>query len=590
MPNGLTPGCLAFLACCSLVLSASEAGAEVSVLTNWLNTPVAVSAQSRGRTVLSRRLAPSESVPVFFAEDLIVRFRSGDRMATMALRPYTVYGFALRVPDGATVLQQVRLGEDGPKTPPPSLPDDPPADSKPFVVTVKLLVDEDEPRHRHLWEQRLRQRVKAASAVIEKHAGVALEVVAVQTWESNDKHKQFSRSLMEFEREVRPAPAQVAIGFSSQYQIARGRVHLGGTRGPLHPWILLKERSPNVRETERAELLVHELGHYLGAAHSPEPESVMRPVITGGLQRARGAQIRFDPVSTLLMGMVAEEMRGGARGLSGLTAVTRQRMRGVYTAVGKTLPGDTAAQVLVRLMGHNSPRGSTFSKAKRVLRSLSFAAAEREKAASDSSGPPPKAGDALTNHYVRHAAAAALGVGEGEEARRALLIGMGVFVDDTQALRQNPLTKTICDAVETEAERLRRLESAGVPTVHDRHDLAKHFFISALLTSVTSAERAEQIGLAKEVMDANGGSGFSFADMAANYAGVRFASAVIDGSADLGDIRGGFRVSDFLPPVDGFPEGLTAAELRERYPGDELKRELEGVAELIDGLPVYRGR
>ncbi len=590
MPSGLHRGCLAFLAVLSFAFVAPECSAEVTVLTNWLNTPVAVTAQSGGRTVLSRRLEPSESAPVFFSGGLTVRFRSGDRMATMALRPYTVYGFALRVPDRATVLQQVRLGPEGPTIPPPSVPNEPPPVDKPFVVPVKLLVDEDEPRHRHLWEERLRARVEAASEVIEKHAGLALEVVAVETWESNDQHKVFRRSLMEFENEVRPQPAQVAIGFSSQYQIARGRVHLGGTRGPLHPWILLKERSPNVRETERTELLVHELGHYFGAAHSPEPESVMRPVITGGLQRARGAQIRFDPVSTLLMGMVAEEVRGGARRLGGLSTVTKKRMRGVYEALGKTLPGDGAAPVLVRLMEHHSPRGTKYGPAQRVLQGLVRAAEKRLQAANNPEAPPPLAGDALTNHYVRQAAAAALASGEGDAARRALLVGMGVFVDDTLVLRQNPLTKAICDAIETEDERLRRLESAGTPTMHERHDLAKHFFISALVTSALGPERAEQVGLTKEVMDANGGSGFSFADMAANYAGVRFANAVIDGTVDLGDVRGGFRVTDFLPPVSGFPEGLTAAELNELYPGEELKRELAEVAELVDALPVYAGR
>ena len=46
------------------------------------------------------------------------------------------------------------------------------------------------------------------------------------------------------------------------------------------------------------------------------------------------------------------------------------------------------------------------------------------------------------------------------------------------------------------------------------------FAISAALTAHSGAERAKQVGVAKEFLDALGSSGFSFADLAADYAGI----------------------------------------------------------------------
>ncbi len=70
----------------------------------------------------------------------------------------------------------------------------------------------------------------------------------------------------------------MAIGFTSQYMIPHGVMHLGGTRGPLYPYILIRELgSQHVSKSERLEILVHEMGHYLGASHTADMDSVMRP-------------------------------------------------------------------------------------------------------------------------------------------------------------------------------------------------------------------------------------------------------------------------------------------------------------------------
>ena len=144
---------------------------------------------------------------------------------------------------------------------------------------MKILVDDDEKAVRAIWEERLRKRIADASKILEKYAGITLEVVGCDTWVTTNDVQDFDAQLREFEANVKPRPADVAIGFASQYSVVTGRTHLGGTRGALGSHIMLREWSRHVSEPERLELLVHELGHYFGAAHSPEPVSVMRPVL-----------------------------------------------------------------------------------------------------------------------------------------------------------------------------------------------------------------------------------------------------------------------------------------------------------------------
>ena len=88
----------------------------------------------------------------------------------------------------------------------------------------------------------LRRRIAAASAILEQTCRVQLKVVAVGTWNSDNRTTDFTASLSEFEREMKPYPARVAIGFTSQFPIVRGRTHMAGTRGPLHTHILARRR------------------------------------------------------------------------------------------------------------------------------------------------------------------------------------------------------------------------------------------------------------------------------------------------------------------------------------------------------------
>ena len=118
-----------------------------------------------------------------------------------------------------------------------------------------------------------------------------------------------------------------------------------------------------------------------------------------------------------------------------------------------------------------------------------------------------------------------------------------------------------------EAEALR-----GRITAHGRADWPRHFWVSAALTLLSDADRSIAVGITKELMDAvPGGSGFSFADLAADAAGNTFALAATQDAASARatqrKIMRGARIEDYLPDLHSLPEGLTRDQLQMEYGG-----------------------
>ncbi len=80
-------------------------------------------------------------------------------------------------------------------------------------------------------------------------------------------------------------------------------------------------------------------------------------------------------------------------------------------------------------------------------------------------------------------------------------------------------------------------------------------------------------GILKEEWDAGkGGSGFSFSDLMADDAGVRFAAAATrddNAAAQMQRrlISGDVRIDDVFPPAEDLPEGIPHRELQERFGG-----------------------
>ncbi|MDZ7618516.1 MAG: hypothetical protein U1E05_16050, partial [Patescibacteria group bacterium] len=286
---------------------------------------------------------PSEVVSVWVTGRVAASFPSGEETRHYGLQPNQAYTLVQR--DGRPDMTVIRLAGDS-ELPPESAIDGRLLPSpKPVMVPVKLLVDDDEPAVQSVWEPRLRSRLAEASDILQRHCGVQLEVVAVGTWQSDNGVNDFGQSLAEFERKVRPSPAMLAIGFTSQYHIPPRHVPLGGTRGPLYPWILIREWSQHVTTSERLEVLVHELGHVFGAAHSPESVSVMRPMLGDRQSHARSFRIGFDPLNTLAMCLLTNELRHAPfRGFASIRPEGRESLRQVYAALSRAMPDDPAAK------------------------------------------------------------------------------------------------------------------------------------------------------------------------------------------------------------------------------------------------------
>lgn len=203
-----------------------------------------------------------------------------------------------------------------------------------------------------------------------------------------------------------------------------------------------------------------------------------------------------------------------------------------------------------------------------------------------------RSGDDLTEYYVRAAATAARRLPE-KEAAPAFLLALGIALDESSLLRDNFLTRSLWRRVESSEARKQRLAVLGSPTLHGRHDLAQHFSVSAALTAVTGPTAAESAGVLKEVMDSRGGSGFSFADLSADFAGIALARRLLDKPGRLADIEKSFRIGDYALSPRGLPEGMQAADFAKKYGSLKDERYLrlqEGIRKRIGGLPGYRDK
>jgi hypothetical protein len=131
-----------------------------------------------------------------------------------------------------------------------------------------------------------------------------------------------------------------------------------------------------------------------------------------------------------------------------------------------------------------------------------------------------------------------------------------------------------------------------------RQDLRLHFVISAGLKLLTDQGISTAIGEFKELLDAGrGGSGFSFVDLAADRAGVRFAEIAADpdgGARRLQELLAGNPTEPlFFPAVADLPENMPKDQFEQRYSGVDsaiyngLVREID---RRIDKCPAYAGR
>lgn len=128
-------------------------------------------------------------------------------------------------------------------------------------------------------------------------------------------------------------------------------------------------------------------------------------------------------------------------------------------------------------------------------------------------------------------------------------------------------------------------------TLHGRRDLSKHYLISASIELLTRNGLSYSIGTAKEILDADGGSGFSFRDLAADRAGVNFASLIspYDDLTLLPRIES-LREEDILPELNELKEGLNIEAFEAEYQNTQsqaYRQVVEQIDEKIKASPFY---
>jgi hypothetical protein len=175
-------------------------------------------------------------------------------------------------------------------------------------------------------------------------------------------------------------------------------------------------------------------------------------------------------------------------------------------------------------------------------------------------------GDARFGALMEAAFAPASGESAPKSAvqhNRAAILALGVAIGDDRLARMIGLKSD------------NRWVRAGVllgqgSTLRGRNDWARHFCLSAALAVLEHPLLSDAGGLMKEQMDALAkGSGFSFGDLAADRAGVRFAVSATSSEAAAGAmldrLHSGFAVDDFFPHAADLPENLTLEEFRREY-------------------------
>ncbi|WP_342805284.1 hypothetical protein [Alteromonas sp. M12] len=133
------------------------------------------------------------------------------------------------------------------------------------------------------------------------------------------------------------------------------------------------------------------------------------------------------------------------------------------------------------------------------------------------------------------------------------------------------------------------------PLLRGRSDLTQHFVISAAIKILSQQGISNAVGEFKELMDrAEGGSGFSFADLAADLAGIKLAVMAIDPlyAEALQDALAQVQSENqFFPIIDNLPEGLSKDVFSRHYgnvESEEYKEVVRSINRQIENLPLYQ--
>jgi len=173
---------------------------------------------------------------------------------------------------------------------------------------------------------------------------------------------------------------------------------------------------------------------------------------------------------------------------------------------------------------------------------------------------------------------------------RAAILALGIFLGSGRI-------ETLVGSVRTsELEACK--DNPHYVVLANRQDLRLHFIISAVLKVISDSGMSDAAGEFKELLDAGqGGSGFSFADLAADMAGVRLAEQLLDKTGNgLQTLTVLAKIKDenvFFPSIDGLPENIPQLQFETQYGSLQDPRYLSMVSKInnrLASLPIYTGR
>jgi len=167
-----------------------------------------------------------------------------------------------------------------------------------------------------------------------------------------------------------------------------------------------------------------------------------------------------------------------------------------------------------------------------------------------------------------------------QENRRAALLVLGVY------LAEKNIGTLIPEARNWPQLRPVALMLAG------RNDSAQHFVVSATLAAWAGEPVADAIGVYKEMADSRHGSGFSFADLAADRAGTRFGELLSRRDSRLNALlEKELTDGDLIPVISDLPESISAADFQRQFGNTSSPAYRQLTAEIerrLDALPLYK--
>lgn len=584
---------------------ASTAPAAVVVVANFTPADLTIAVTEPERKPQTIKLSPAQIAPVRVTGPADITYPARPAKATFRLDPYNAY---VLLPDEKAGCRLEGLELPGHPPERDARPELNPPPPEPVKVPVTLLVDDADPRADKLWQETLRKRFDAAAAVVEAHSGVRLEFAGFATWPSDPLVTDVPGLLTDFETKVKVKPGQLAIGYTSRKVEEKEKepAPYGATKLFPTTHVLMREWVPRA-ETERVEVLIHHLGLALGATLTPDPGSVMRPKPADGLALVPQYRFRFDPFNTLAMSIWADELRRGPLASVGdASAANKIRLARIYKALLKARPGDSLALTYLNEFDRDiarapapkaEPKGMNpepvakkdppkeKSLRDEVARKVVKAVTERVRM---NVGPDAISGDDLTSSCIQVAADAALKAeglpGDSPDRVAGFILGLGVALDDTDALLQDPLTDAFAKAIETADDREERIALLGNPTIRGRRDFCRRFAVGCVKGELLLPHRAEEDAINRSLTrDAvQRPVGISCSALAAEFAGIEFARSLRDDTELLRRLGRRFSASDVFPSTAGLRDGLSWERFQEDY-GDASDSRFRAVVADIRG-------